>query len=57
MLIQGGLAMATFLVFIGVLAATVGFIYLLVRIPMLFNRGGEDDSQQDPPAKASGSRD
>ncbi|WP_158213353.1 hypothetical protein [Pigmentiphaga sp. NML080357] len=49
--------MATFLVFIGVLAATVGFIYLLVRIPMLFNRGGEDDSQQDPPAKASGSRD
>lgn len=46
--------MATFLVFAGILAATVGFIYLLVRVSMLFNRGGKDEPS-DPSAKTGGS--
>jgi len=39
----GGLAMATFLVFIGIIAATVAVIYILVKLLMMFNGGDKDE--------------
>ncbi|MBX6318209.1 hypothetical protein [Pigmentiphaga sp.] len=47
--------MTTFLVFGGVLVAIVGFIYLLVKVSMLFNRGDKDSHK--PAAQASNQRD
>ncbi|MDX3905788.1 MAG: hypothetical protein QHC78_08885 [Pigmentiphaga sp.] len=44
--------MGTVLLFIIVIACTVGFMYLLIRVSMLFNRGGaEETPQQDAPPK------
>ncbi|GAA0512447.1 hypothetical protein GCM10009097_32220 [Pigmentiphaga daeguensis] len=39
----GGLAMATFLVFIGIIAATVAVIYILVKLLMMFNGGDKNE--------------
>ena len=35
--------MATFLVFIGIIAATVAVIYILVKLLMMFNGGDKDE--------------
>ena len=42
-LLIGGLAMATFLVFIGIIAATVAVIYILVKLLMMFNGSDKDE--------------
>lgn len=49
--------MATFLVFIGVIAATVAVMYVMIKVLMMFDRGGKDETQPDaiPPAKAHAS--
>ncbi|WP_165963311.1 MULTISPECIES: hypothetical protein [unclassified Pigmentiphaga] len=35
--------MATFLVFVGIIAATVAVIYILVKLLMMFNGSDKDD--------------
>ena len=40
--------MGTFLVFVGVIVATVAVMYVMIKLLMMFDRGGKDEaSQQD----------
>jgi len=50
--------MATFLIFIAVIAATVAVMYVMIKLLMMLDRGGKDEVRHDaaPPAKAQPAR-